>query len=519
MSRKKQVFTIVISVSLLLLIVFLLYQTFKPEPAPEYQLAAVSRGNLQKTFETKGTVESAGTESFSAISGVKVLTVNTAVGSKVNPGDVLATFDVSTVQDVLQEQKAAYDKAKAAYDKASKTVSDAKTGLSTVHSEIAQTEKDIAALQNEIDSAKSAQAAKPSAGAQYTPEQIAAIVEQLSKNGMTQAQIDAIIASVQSGAGELDIEETIANSIAAKELQLAQKKAQLSTLKTQISLYEAQTDDTVSGLYKSVMEQKLADYEGLKAVYDSLKAGWVSSSTGIVTEVNVYAGQVFVPTASSSGGADISSIIGSLTDNSDIMATLTDILGTTGNSSSASVGTGIVLESYGAFTASFTVGKYDLLDLKVGQAAAVSSLGSDYSATVSYVGATASESTGLDISSITSSLTGGSSSSSASALAKVKISNPDEKIMIGFDVDVKINTEEIANVLKIPVDCVATDESETYVFVYNSSEKTVEKRAVTLGVFSNDDYEIVSGLSENEQVVMNPKTALTDGTKISVKTA
>lgn len=518
MSRKKQVFTIVISVSLLLLIVFLLYQTFKPEPAPEYQLAAVSRGNLQKTFETKGTVESAGTETFTAISGVKVLTVNTAVGSKVNAGDVLATFDVSTVQDVLQEQKAAYDKAKVVYDKASKTVSDAKTGLSTVHSEITQTEKDIAALQNEIDSAKSAQATKPSAGAQYTPEQIAALIEQLRTNGMTQAQIDAIIASVQSGTGELDIEEAISNSIAAKELQLAQKKAQLATLKTQSSVYEAQTDDTVTGLYKSVMDQKLADYEGLKAVYDALKAGWVASSAGIVTEVNVYAGQAFVPTASSSGSADISSIIGSLTDNSDIMATLTDILGTTGNSSSA-VGTGIVLESYGAFTASFTVGKYDLLDLKVGQAAAVSSLGSDYSATVSYVGATASESTGLDISSITSSLTGGSSSSSASAVARVKISNPDEKIMIGFDVDVKINTEEISDVLKIPVDCVATDESETYVFVYNPSEKTVEKRAVTLGVFSNDDYEIVSGLSENEQVVMNPKTALTDGTKISVKAA
>lgn len=53
-------------------------------------------------------------------------------------------------------------------------------------------------------------------------------------------------------------------------------------------------------------------------------------------------------------------------------------------------------------------------------------LGSDYDAVVSYVGATASENNGLNISSIASSLTG-SSSNSASAVAKVKILNPDEK--------------------------------------------------------------------------------------------
>ena len=39
----------------------------------------------------------------------------------------------------------------------------------------------------------------------------------------------------------------------------------------------------------------------------------------------------------------------------------------------------------------------------------------------------------------------------------------------------------------------------------------------TIGVFSDDDYEVKSGLSEGEMVVMNPKAALTDGTKIAVK--
>lgn len=298
-------------------------------------------------------------------------------------------------------------------------------------------------------------------------------------------------------------------------MKLAQAEAQLTSLKTQRAVYEAQTDETVSDIYKSVMEQKQKDYESYKAIYDSLKNGWVASADGIITTVNIEAGKEFTPAEAGSSGVDLSSIIGSMTSNSEVASTLTDILSSTAGPAS-SVGDGIVLENYGEFIASFTVGKYDLLGLKVGQSAVVSTLGSDYDAVVSYVGATASENNGLNISSIASSLTG-SSSNSASAVAKVKILNPDEKIVIGFDVDIKVNTEKITNVLKIPVDAVATDDAVTYVYVYNPDKKTVEKRTVELGVFSDDDYEVKSGLSEGEMVVMNPKAALTDGTKIAVK--
>ena len=46
---------------------------------------------------------------------------------------------------------------------------------------------------------------------------------------------------------------------------------------------------------------------------------------------------------------------------------------------------------------------------------------------------------------------------------RVKILNPDEKLVIGFDVDIKVNTEKITNVLKIPVDpdAAARQQAET----------------------------------------------------------
>ena len=181
-------------------------------------------------------------------------------------------------------------------------------------------------------------------------------------------------------------------------------------------------------------------------------------------------------------------------------------------------GTGIIVENYGDFYASFTVGKYDFQDLKVGQKATVISLDKTYDAVVTYVSATANSTSGFDISSITSSLTGGSSSSSTnSAPVKVKIINPDEKIVLGFDVDVKIDTEKLENVVRIPVEAVTSSEGENCVFVYDPEEKTVVKRIVELGIGSDTYYEVTSGVSLGEQVVLNPKTALQDGDKIAVK--
>ena len=508
LSRKRQIFTVLISVIIVALVAALLYQTFKPEPRPEYQVQAASVGDIQATFDTKGTVESTSTEKFTAAAGVKVSSVNVAVGDRVEAGDVLATFDVSSIDGTLANYKSAFDKAKAAYDKASGTVSSAKSGIKAIDLQISQTESDISALKREI-------AATHNADIKNTEEQLEALREQLKNGGLTEEEIQDIINSLKNSSGDVDIEKALSDSVAAKQMKLAQAEAQLTSLKTQRAVYEAQTDETVSDIYKSVMEQKQKDYESYKAIYDSLKNGWVASADGIITTVNIEAGKEFTPAEAGSSGVDLSSIIGSMTSNSEVASTLTDILSSTAGPAS-SVGDGIVLENYGEFIASFTVGKYDLLGLKVGQSAIVSTLGSDYDAVVSYVGATASENNGLNISSIASSLTG-SSSNSASAVAKVKILNPDEKIVIGFDVDIKVNTEKITNVLKIPVDAVATDDAVTYVYVYNPDKKTVEKRTVELGVFSDDDYEVKSGLSEGEMVVMNPKAALTDGTKIAVK--
>lgn len=494
----------------------ILYANFKPEELPSYTLAEVSKGDIQSTFDTQGVVESGSTETYSAASGVKVLTVNVAVGDRVSEGQQLATFDVSSLNGTLSDYRAAYGKAKASYEKSAADVADAKQKLADVNAQIPSVEREIAQLENEVDAAQNAQNNVPQIP-NVSEADLRALVEQLRSGGMTEEQINEIVAALKAQAGQTDVKAVIAESVVTKKAELTQKQAQLSALQTQKSVYEAQTDETVTELYKSVMEQKKTEYESYKAMTDSLVKGWTASADGIVTEVNLKAGEAFVPRASQNSGMDLSALMNMASGNSDVAATLTDIFSTTGNANNA-VGTGIVVEHYGDFYVSFTVGKYDLQDLHVGQIAKITSLDKEYDGEVTYVSATATAGSGLDISSITSSLTGGSSSSSAnSAPIRVKIKNPDEKVVIGFDVDVSVNTEKLENVMLIPVEAVSTNDGEDCVFVYNEKEKTVSKRVVTLGVGSDTVYEVLEGLQVGERVVMNPKTVLADGDKIQVK--
>lgn len=517
MTRARQIGTIIVTIVILVLIGYVLYTNFKPEPLPEYNVTEIKLGDIQSTYETTGTVVSDNTEAYTAITGVKVTSVNVKVGDSVKAGDVLAQFDVSTLNSQLKEYKTAYDKALKAYNDSVTSTNTAKQNKSKTVAQMNTVNSEIARLEQEIKAADDTKNQTPDTP-EYSQEQLDALIQKLKDSGFSKEEIDKIIESLKNSSGGItkeDIESAIANATATKKLELAQKQSQKQMLEAQLSLYEAQSDETASSIYKNVMEQKKADYESYKALVDSMKNGWVASSDGLVTEVNLVAGQAFTPKASKSTTTDLSSIMKYVSGNNDMTSVLSDIIGsvTDGNVSS---GTGITLENTNEFVAEFSVGKYDILSIKVGQRVKVSSLGSDYEGEVIYVSATASESSSLDISSIASTFTGGSSSSSNGALVRVKINNPDEKIIIGFDVDIKIDTEKIENVMVLPIDAVVTEDSTNFVYVVDENNK-VSKREITVGRFSDDDYELLTGVEQGERVVDNPKTSMAEGDKIAIK--
>ena len=545
--KGKKIRVIVIAVILVGLAGVLCYELLKPAPLPEYELVEAQKGSIMQTLIATGTVESNNSSVYEILDGVEVLEVKVKVGDKVKKGDELATFDTSGLSPRLNEVRSEYNEALSRYNKAVSSSNDASSNLKDTNSEISKLEKQISKLEKEIeetqakekaeleksqkDAEKAAKDAEKKAkdeitkytGTTYTKEQIDALTQQILDNDGTKEQVNQMIAALNSAeenakksAEEISTEELaekLKGTSAGKSLELIQLKTQLTSLKTQQTYFEMQTGDTLAKAYKAVADIKKKEYDALQETIDALDAGWFAQGNGIVTKVNITQGEVYsADKKQSSSNADFSEMLNMLGGgNVDITSIISQL-----TSASNENAVGIQVDNYDQFIASFNVGKYDLLNLKVGQEATITSLDSEYKGVVDYVSATASENTGLDISSITSSLTGGTNTAN-SALAKVKILNPDEKVIIGFDVDIKIKIGEVDDVLILPVEALRFDNGQKYIFVYNSETKTVEKRNVELGSSEDTKYEITGGLVVGEMVVKNPLSALKDGDKIIPK--
>lgn len=509
---------IIVCLVILGLIGYVTYNNFKPKALEKYNVTEVYRGDIQTAYETTGTVVSSGSVTYTALEGVKVDAVNVSVGDTVKEGDILATFDTTPLNKTLAEYRSAYTKAKAAYDAQLRQRSQANSAAADAKQQIAQLDAEIAALQAEINAAE--QAVNGNASQESAPSfdasQVAEVAERLRQGGFTAEEIAQITSSLQSQSQSItyeDIEKAVENSAAAKRAELASKQSQRQLLEAEINFVGSGTDDTAMSIYKSVMEQKKADYDNYKSLVDKMTEGWVAEGNGIVTEVNLVAGETFAPESSASTTTDLSSLLGYVSGNADMSSVLGDIIGsvTSGNTSSAA---GIKLENNDELMAEFSVGKYDILNIKTGQKVNVRSLGSEYEGEVVYVSATASETSAFDISSIASTFTGGSTSTANGALVRIKILKPDEKVIIGFDVDIQIDTQKIEDVLVIPIDAVITEDGVNFVYTLDE-DNCVHKTEIVVGNYSDSNYELISGIPEGTTVVDNPKTAIKDGEKIS----
>lgn len=512
-SLKAKIGIIAFIVFMIALVVYVIYSNFKPEPPAEYEITDVAYGSITDTLDVSGTVTSGVSENFVAIEGVTVEEVFVSVGDKVSKGDKLASFNVSGVAKYLTEAQKEYNKALAEYNDAKSASDRSASKKSQLEKDIAAKKSEITVLQKEIaDLEAEIENYEPVTQNQTVPqEQIDAIVAQMQQNGATQEQIDQFIAA--AGSAEIPVVSTDTSKteeLAQKKIQLAQLSSELSSLQAESAL-TVTTDDSLLEALKSVADSKKAGYNSAKRIYDEMKKGWYAENNGIVTVVNIKAGESFVSVQESNSAIDLSALLGSSVVDENTAGMLNSLIG---SSSSVPTGTGITVESYDDMLVSVTVGKSDLLKIKVGMEAVITSLDGEYEGEVVYVGATAAESSGMDLGSLM-----GTASGATGAIVKVKIKNPDEKVVIGFDVDIKIMLSTVEKVLKVPVECVMYSNGKYSVFVYDSKEGTVVKRIIIKGTLDDTSYEIVDGLHEGEKVVKSPDPNMEDGTKIAEKTS
>ena len=506
-------------IAVVLAIALLIYFLVRPEPGTPVTLVSVEQGDIQQELIASGTVESDNQTNFSLLEGTKVLTVNVKVGDHVKKGDVLATFDVSSLSGKLSERRAAYNEALQTYNNSLAAASEAKVKLPQVNADIAELEKKIEALTQQAQAAQTTTQAAASEQTQAATEatttpntlqgQIQAIIDKLLGANGTVSQIQKLMEQLtQMAENGFDL-SSMAGSAST---ELIQAQMDLAQLKIQKTTLEAQQNGTLSRTYKLVVDASKKSLDEMETMVESLQNGWVAEDDGVVTAVNITAGETYQGGGASAttGSFDISSILQAVsggTDLDSLMNTLTS-LGTGAN-------VGMTVENYGQFYASFSLDKYDVLNVKTGMPAIITTASGELDGEVSFISPVASSGGGLDLSNLAGSLTGAGSSSSIPA--KVKINNPDASVIIGVDVDIAIQTDAASGATLIPLESLLVEEGKKYVFVYNEEEGIVTKTEVETGLVSDTMYQILSGVSVGDQIVRAPSKTLADGARVTVQ--
>lgn len=104
---------------------------------------------------------------------------------------------------------------------------------------------------------------------------------------------------------------------------------------------------------------------------------------------------------------------------------------------------------------------------------------------------------------------------------KLSLLNQDSRIKVGMFARVKLITDTLTNIVKIPDAAVTTRLGETFVFVIVPGEAdeethTVRKQMVTRGIRVDDKTEILSGLNSNDLVVIRGQSLLEDGSVVNI---
>lgn len=526
MKGKKKLAKIIVSCVLAVAIIVggVVFVRQKTDNKFEAVIMDVGTSKITQTLSTQGVVESTNREEFEIFDGVVVKEVFVKLGDRVEKGQLLATFEPSSLNGILSQKQSDYDNAKLNYLNSISSAKEASAKLPLIEAQIAELEAEVKKYEqseskdetpdtsenipdwvNNIDYEKLTKLL----GKNYTEEKLRNYFIKLANRGAERQSIFDFISSLNSGSS-FDFESMLGSS---EDMEAMSAQMNLMTLKAQKTMLETQSQNVLESTYKSLMDSAELKLNSTKSAVTKLAKGWYAQGDGVVSTLSVFPGQAFVSQQNSSQ-LDLSALMGMMSGGTDVSSLLSSF------GSSAQKQVGLTVEYYDSFIASFSLGKYDVLDVKVGQKAVITSLGNELEGEVIYISPVASQSSGIDINSMINAMGGASSGSSNSIPAQVLIKNPNESVIIGIDVDIDIELGVVDNAVVVPIEAVETDDTGSYVYKFDENNSTVSRVAVELGLATDTQYQVISGCSVGDKIVQNQAIALKEiaeeGKKVAV---
>lgn len=415
---------------------------------------SASKGEIEETINTSGTVTTGNVKNYFSQVSVKVGELKVSAGDAVKAGDVLLVYDAEDLNTKKQLAELKKQASEGSYLNAVQNnnikvgdLKEADTNLAVLEQQIADTEAYINGLENKIEKKKSDIA--------YFGTLLQ--IEMLNwKDKPDSDEYKNIQEQIQMNSYEQnnhkDIKGWEAELKVYKEM-LADYQEYRSEMKSQQSSAQAgkMTGGAKEELEANSASSKLESEKTLEALAGA-ENGVVADFDGVVTAVKTVEG------ATLTEGAEI-----------------------------------FTLESTEDVFVKISVTKYDLNKIKIGQKAVVTIGANTYEGEITKINKMAEK----------------NETGAAVVGTEVKILNPDSEVYLGVEAKVVISTAQETDAVLAPVGAVNVDMNGEFVYVIE--EGIMVKRPVVTGISSDTMVQIIEGVSEGEQMITNVSTGLEEG--------
>lgn len=527
-------------------------------------LTTIGTGEINETVSATGTV-SAGTSKeykVGAVATVKEVFVKT--GDQVKQGDLLATFDTSSLDSQISSLNSTYQQARDSYRESVNNQKTAKANLSAVNDEIEELEKQVQDLGGETayttekpnytfpnittttkptteapevstDPTETSSSTTQSTTESVTyPSTIEGAVQALTDlvetitslsedvqqtNEMLRVVMQQVSETIESGVYSPDkIAEAVGDAVSdAIQKGIIDETKLIIESGVAVDIIET----AVAGVDWSQVGESFAAAPNVQAATLELRLAALYAQREIYelnsSDTTVYAKKQVMDTAKSAldsvkeAGEELES---GWTAAFDGTITSCDIY--SGEQTSL-LSSGIVLENLDTMVVTLSLGEYDIHKVKVGMQATITSAYGKYTGEVlskAPVATGGSSGSILDSVGSIAGISGLSSLTSTGAGVEVQVSvnNADDNIIAGFDADVEIAVGDYQNIVTVPIESIVLEKTGTYVYLYNEEDKTVTKTLIETGAVSDSVYQVTSGLQVGDKIVSTPSSDYTEDT-------
>lgn len=475
-SKKTRVIIIVVVVILLFL---LLKGCSGGEMTTMVTTAYAEKGELQESVSTSGTVQAEEVKVFFAPTSGKLATINVAAGDVVQKGDVLIAYDSTKLESDFKQASLQQAKSDAGYNSAVADSADNQAKLKEANTNISVLEQQIADNKAYLKDLKS----KLGQSQRDTSNALVKEAYDLQKE----------LEELQKELEELSPSDT--DAIAKKEKRIRKLQGELSrnTYLQQI----ADSSDYVVEMEEEIanVQELIAEYEEYKAEMESQKNG---SETGVMDsydKISYEADKELADIAySEAQNAYYASKSGICAEFSGVVTEVSAVEGST-----VSEGTQLLtLESTEEVKVSFSASKQDVAKLEVGQGVEITISGNSYNGTVSKINRMATM----------------NASNTPMVGVEVHIDNPDDKIILGLDAKLKINTRSVQDALMIPVEAINADRDGDFLYVVENG--IAVRKPVVCGISNDTHTEILEGVTEQDQIILTYIGMLEEGMAVTI---